>query len=335
MNYYNGNNNPDESSQNQNNQYYGNESQNQNQEYARNGYINPYMQDNVQNPGKKPRKKGTDIAVILSAIISVIVVAAVTVVLLIVLGDKKSSNSHRNERDSERNYSEETEEEEKKEKKQAFTSEPEDSTESVNILPQEQVISNSDVEASTSRETVSVIPHPETLATHPYVEEETEQAPQIQYKLLDSFSDALVGSSASSQLATENIGGKTYQYSPEMCYDGNLTTCWAEGKSDDGIGESIRFEFDDLYMLSGFEIYSGLCTSKELFEKNSRLHKFTLRFSDGNEFNYELGDGYENCHVRIDFTDVQPVTDYVEIIIDSVYQGNTYSDTCISELSFF
>lgn len=121
-------------------------------------------------------------------------------------------------------------------------------------------------------------------------------------------------------------------HSPERVMDGDLLTAWVEGANGQGIGENITFYFDDEYMISGLRINAGYQKSTSLYEKNSRPADILLSFSDGNSQKYVLQD--INGMQEIVF-EIPVVTDYINIIIESVYPGSKYEDTAISELSIY
>ncbi len=147
-----------------------------------------------------------------------------------------------------------------------------------------------------------------------------------------SFSSDLSGVTASSKLASQNFGGEIYDYSPEKTIDKNLKTCWSEGSSEYGIGEYITFKFRDTRLIEKIDLWNGLCSNEELFYKNSRLRSITIVLSDGQAFDYECADGWDNRE-NIIVMPQSAATSSVTIVINSVYKGDEYKDTCISELS--
>lgn len=117
---------------------------------------------------------------------------------------------------------------------------------------------------------------------------------------------------------------------PENAIDGDVTTGWAEGVSGQGIGETITIYFDGMYLVSGIEIYAGYQKSDDLYNKNSRPKEMYVEFSDGSGESCTLND--VNNVQNIQF--VNPViTESITLRIDSVYPGNKYEDTVITEIS--
>ena len=58
-----------------------------------------------------------------------------------------------------------------------------------------------------------------------------------------------------------------------------------------------------------------------------------MEFSDGSVENYSLADVYDQEQVVTFSTPKE--TSYIRIIINSVYPGTKYEDTCISEIKLF
>lgn len=119
---------------------------------------------------------------------------------------------------------------------------------------------------------------------------------------------------------------------PENLLDGNLSTGWVEGVSGQGIGESVTVYFDGMHLVSGFQIYAGYQKSSDLYDKNSRPEGIYVGFSDGSGESHTLADV---CDVQnIQFAN-SVLTDCITLRIDSVYPGNKYEDTVISEISLY
>lgn len=115
--------------------------------------------------------------------------------------------------------------------------------------------------------------------------------------------------------------------------DKNNTTAWVEGVTGDGIGEYVLFSADGIVSVNAIRISNGYHKSKDLYYKNNRIKNMRLEFSDGT---------FENVYFKDDFDleeDIKFVTPkqtaYVKMIIESVYSGSKYDDTCINEVSFY
>ena len=151
--------------------------------------------------------------------------------------------------------------------------------------------------------------------------------------------------------ASSTLKDKNYSYdienvtlpSRENCYVQNLP--WAEGKADEGIGESIEFD-----IMSVYNAYSDGAGRKEirgdiqvailngfvnpykqpLFYENNRIKKASI-YVDGKKY-MDL-----NFNDFVEFTDFEIPGDskHVKIVIDEVYKGTKYNDTCITKIDVF
>ena len=150
-------------------------------------------------------------------------------------------------------------------------------------------------------------------------------------KHISNFKSHISNITSSSYHDSETYGDKSYVYTADKAFDNDMSTCWVEGSEGNGIGESITVIFDDIYEINEISLWNGLCTNKELFEKNSRLRIISVLISDGSSYDFECSDGWDNRNVSFSF-DSEVATSSVTIIIKSVYEGSKYKDTCISEI---
>lgn len=148
---------------------------------------------------------------------------------------------------------------------------------------------------------------------------------------VSDYKSHISSTTSSSHLANETYGNKTYVYSAEKAFDNDMTTCWSEGVDGYGVGESITVSFDDVYEISELSLWNGLCTSEDLFYKNSRLHNITVTLSNGNSYDFECSGGWDSRHNSFSFGG-NIETSSITITIQSVYEGDKYKDTCISEI---
>lgn len=149
---------------------------------------------------------------------------------------------------------------------------------------------------------------------------------------LTDFYSSVKNVTASSRLNEETIGNITHNYSPSKVIDNDLSTCWCEGKDDYGIDEELTIELDNTYAIDEITIWNGLCTSEDLYRKNSRVHHILLTFSDGNSFECECKDGWDNSK-NVILLPEKVDTSFITIKIIDIYEGEKYKDTCISEIS--
>ncbi len=146
--------------------------------------------------------------------------------------------------------------------------------------------------------------------------------------------------SASSTLSDSRDSYDYYYYSEENLIDDTWHS-WAEGVAGSGIGESLTFSSKKYiswnnYAPGEFTVFSfGLKNGygdPRYYSKNNRVKTFKV---------YADGEYIETISVK-DSSDFElyvfskPITCKVlKFVIDSVYRGTVYNDTCIEELSLF
>ncbi len=112
----------------------------------------------------------------------------------------------------------------------------------------------------------------------------------------------------------------------------NSDSPWCEGKSGNGIGESITVETSsgNLIFFNGF---FSTC-KRHLFEDNSRLKKIRICIQDLDAtYEYILKDTWLPQRVTIPCLQERK-TYKIDIKILEVYEGKKYKDTCLSGLFF-
>jgi len=128
-----------------------------------------------------------------------------------------------------------------------------------------------------------------------------------------------------------------YTVGADMAVDNNLETAWNEGASGTGIGEWIKLTPSDKkeYIYYGFKIANGFqyhtYHKGDRWVKNNRVASLDV-YADGTEYVgtfyiYDNDDGYQ----YVDFSE-PIVCKYLVFIISSVWMGDDFSDTCISEI---
>lgn len=127
-------------------------------------------------------------------------------------------------------------------------------------------------------------------------------------------------------------GQYNLEHVPEFAMDGDLKTAWVEGVEGQGMGETITFDFKEECKINGIVIYAGYQKSTSLYEKNSRPAMINITFSDGSMKELKLQDIMEVQKLLFE----QPkIAKSISVTISDVYEGDTYADTSISEISFF
>lgn len=145
------------------------------------------------------------------------------------------------------------------------------------------------------------------------------------------------------------------KYGAHNLFDDNVKTAWAEGVNGNGINESIKFIIQK--KLKKIQIVNGYAKSNSTFFKNNRIKKIKITaFEVEMPKNGAVTELFVPIKFRskiIDFSvvlkdSVEPQTIYlpakwnaglalnknyaIELKIMSVYRGNKYKDTCLSEL---
>ena len=135
----------------------------------------------------------------------------------------------------------------------------------------------------------------------------------------------------SSYLVTKN----GTEYNIYNTIDGDYGTCWQDGVKGDGIGETLRYGFDDA-VISKMTIINGNRRDDKSYEENNRLASAHLLFRKDGRDVYEEDISFEdNGTITSVFEFVDGVDcDTIELTITDVYSGSKYKDTCVSEVHF-
>ena len=136
--------------------------------------------------------------------------------------------------------------------------------------------------------------------------------------------------SASSELSDSSPEGSGF--SPLWAMDNDPDTAWAEGVTGPGLGQWITAQFREP---GGYEVHRlGILpgyAKGDLFGMNNRIKCATLHFSDGSFRKIEIED-----RQAMQFFEIDPIrTTFVKLVIDAVYPGSRYDDTCISEIEIY
>lgn len=132
------------------------------------------------------------------------------------------------------------------------------------------------------------------------------------------------------ELSASSILMASKNYYVEWLADNDPQTAWNEG-ADGIVGESVTFQFDNPYWLTGFEIQAGFQSSEKTYYNNARPTLVELAFSDGTTQLYSLEDVMETQYI----TFPEPVfTQSVTMTILDAVPGEKYEDACITELRY-
>lgn len=158
---------------------------------------------------------------------------------------------------------------------------------------------------------------------------------------------------ASSELASQDgrYAAKNLIYDRE--------TAWAEGAADYGIGESIRItsgcSYSDKWdgevffyegdiepdVFDGYMRYTKICVvngyakNRETWEENSRVKRMLLYVEDAPYAYLELEDTIRPQYFSLPINDIKAangVDVHFEFVIEDIYPGTKYEDTCLTGL---
>lgn len=114
-------------------------------------------------------------------------------------------------------------------------------------------------------------------------------------------------------------------------FDGLPETSWQEGRSDDGIGESITAGFGASYPIKALTLRLGNHRSQDWYIKNNRPKKLRITMG-GQVFEANFSDEMKE-HVVVFSSPVW--ADSMNLMVEEVYSGTTYRDTAIAEVGVY
>ncbi|NLJ73264.1 MAG: PQQ-like beta-propeller repeat protein [Syntrophomonadaceae bacterium] len=157
---------------------------------------------------------------------------------------------------------------------------------------------------------------------------------QIKDKRYESFMpDNLIrwDRAFASSFLVENIA----KHEAKNVLDQRGDTAWVEAVEGHGINEWIKIERKGLVDVNKIEILNGYHKSKGLYDKNSKLKEFRLDFSRGEYIYHKIDDSkYPVIHIELFFDRPVP-TDSIKLTIVDVFEGDSYEDTCITEINAY
>lgn len=139
----------------------------------------------------------------------------------------------------------------------------------------------------------------------------------------------IVKATESSHIVQEGKDNTAY-----AAIDGKEETSWQEGVDGDGVGSWLQFDLDKEYDITGFIFKLGNWNdAKDYYNGNNRPKELLISFSDGNGDQERF---FEDKKEQVPWNLDTPVrTDVVRIQIESVYEGDTWDDTCIAEIEIY
>jgi hypothetical protein len=139
-------------------------------------------------------------------------------------------------------------------------------------------------------------------------------------------------------VATSTLtSGKKSTYFPANAHDFDLQTAWVEGKSDDGTGEALEFDFSKSPPLTvtACTIYNGYTKNLQVWKDNGRAKSVEVMVNGESKAVLQLEDTY--LGQTFELGKLAAATDgtlRISFRILEVYKGDKYSDTAISEINF-
>jgi len=106
---------------------------------------------------------------------------------------------------------------------------------------------------------------------------------------------------------------------------------WAEGKPDHGIGEILTLTMDKPTSLHALSVQNGYTKSDSLFAQNARVKEATLIINGKQKLKVTLKDHADDQWLPL--SEVKSKIESIQFVIDSVYPGTQFKDTCLSSIA--
>ena len=137
--------------------------------------------------------------------------------------------------------------------------------------------------------------------------------------------------SNTTQSSNAEMVNANHIYYAWSAFDGLPETSWLEGRSDDGIGESITAGFGASYPIKALTLRLGNHRSQDWYIKNNRPKKLRITMG-GQVFEANFSDEMKE-HVVVFSSPVW--ADSMNLMVEEVYSGTTYHDTAIAEVGVY
>ncbi|HAK59563.1 MAG TPA: hypothetical protein DCO77_04160 [Nitrospiraceae bacterium] len=129
------------------------------------------------------------------------------------------------------------------------------------------------------------------------------------------------------------------KYKAERVKDMEEGTAWAEGRTGDGIGEYLLLQLKKPRTISQIGIMPGYAKSRKHYYANNRVAEITAIVNDSYTVTSSFPDeyvsyypAYPKAYHYIDISGYKGKVRTIKLVIDKVYKGAKYEDTCISEI---
>jgi hypothetical protein len=118
-------------------------------------------------------------------------------------------------------------------------------------------------------------------------------------------------------------------YAVKNLIDKKASTVWVEGEEGSGLGASITLDLGGEQTVTQIKLWNGNWYTADFWQRHNRAKEVEVEFSDGSKQNFTLKDEMAAEVIRLP---AAVKTSSVKIKIKSIYRGNTFNDTCISEV---
>lgn len=142
--------------------------------------------------------------------------------------------------------------------------------------------------------------------------------------------------------ASSQLREKGRKYPGEQAQDFDLTTAWVEGKPGYGIGEFLEYTYSGKDAPAGshlavteVRLFNGYRKTPEVWKANSRVKRLRLLVNGRPTANLDLKDSMKMQTFKLKPIPLPHNRDVVlRFQIVSVYPGDRYQDTAITDLTF-
>lgn len=165
--------------------------------------------------------------------------------------------------------------------------------------------------------------------------EEVAKSKPLQIRLTD-IEDVNLGSYPKASLAqaaaTSTITQEGVNNAAPVVMDGDETTSWQEGVNGPGIGESLTMEFTGIVPVKFITFKNGNWKNEKYYQGNNRPRNVTIQLDNNVSFEVEFTEEKREFCVELS----KPMeTQRMTIVINDVFKGASYDDTCIAEIGVY
>nr|MBP3280738.1 hypothetical protein [Treponema sp.]MBP3283859.1 hypothetical protein [Treponema sp.] len=125
------------------------------------------------------------------------------------------------------------------------------------------------------------------------------------------------------------------KYSIQNAFDGNPSTSYVENTEDDLMKIIFRKIAIRKDLEIKFAVTNGYASNASLYTDNNRIKKCGVANGKNTPFLVELSDMDLNYQIKTINRDESAYTGLFEFVVEEVYLGKKYNDTCLAELNFW